>query len=305
MTISTGARSKVGYLTEVTFGTTPATPNLLELPFTSFSVNLTRDEHDDNSIRSDRMERYSLSGNRTVSGAIDVNFTHGIYDTFLESLMQGAFTANVLKTGIVRKSVTLEEGALDVAQYRVYTGLIVDKMELIIPATGIVTAKFDVIAKDQSALAGVTIDTDTTYTAAPAKAPFTDNGTTGFMKEGGSTVGFVTSMNFIVDNGHSKNFAVGSNVIRDFTTNNAKITGTVTVYFEDAVMYNKFVNGTSTSIDVKLDDGVPNTVQIFFPNVKYVGATKTINGNGPVTMTMPFKALYDSTTGSNIVITRS
>jgi hypothetical protein len=250
------------------------------------------------------MERFSLSGNRTVSGSIDVNFAHSLYDPLLESLMQAPFTTNVLKTGVTRKSFTVEEAQVDVAQYRNYTGLIVDKAEFTIPASGIVTAKFDVLAKDQSALTGATIDTDTNYTAAAAKSPFTDNGTSGFMKEGGSTVGYVTNLQFSVDNGHAKNFAVGSNVIRDFTTNNAKITGTATVFFEDAVMYNKFVNGTSTSLDVKLDDGT-NTVQFFFPNVKYTGATKTISGNGPVSMTMPFKALYDGTALSNIVVTRT
>jgi hypothetical protein len=303
MTISTGARSKVGHITEVTYGTTPATPSLVELPFTSFSVNLIRDEHDDNSIRSDRMERYSLSGNRSVAGAIDVNFSHSLYDSLLESLFQSAFATNVLKVGTTRKSLSLEEGQLDVAQYRVYSGLIVDKMEMTIPSSGIVTAKFDVLAKDQTALSGTSVDADG-YTAAAAKSPFTDNGTSGFMKEGGSAVGFVQNIQYTVDNGYGKNFAVGSNVVRDFTTGNAKITGTVTVFFEDAVMYNKFVNGTPTSLDVKLDDGT-NTVQVYFPNVKYTGATKTISGNGPVSMTMPFKALYDATTGSNIVLTRT
>jgi hypothetical protein len=304
MTIATGARSKVGYIVETVFGTTPTLPNLTEIPFTQHSVNMTREEYDDNSIRSDRMERYSLSGNKSVAGAIDVNFAHSIYDVLLESLLQSTFTTNVLKTGTTRKSFTLETQHLDIAQYVVHTGLIVDKMEMTIPASGIVTAKFDVIAKDQSALAVATIDTDSTYTTAAAKSPFTDNGTSGFCKEGGAAVGYITNIQFTVDNGHAKNFTVGTNVIRDFTTNNAKITGTVTVFFEDAVMYNKFVNGTASSIDVKLDDGT-NTVEIAFPNVKYTGATKTISGNGPVTVAMPFKALYDATALSNIVITRT
>jgi hypothetical protein len=304
MTISTGARAKVGYIAETVYGTTPATPALVELPFTSFGVNLTRDEYEDNSIRSDRMERYSLSGNRTVGGSIDVNLTHSLYDPLLESLCQSTFTTNVLKVGTTRKSFTVEEQALDITQFRVYTGLIIDKADITIPASGIVTAKFDVIAKDQSALSGTTIDSDATYTAPAVKPPFTDNGTAGFVKEGGAAVGYVTNLTFTVDNGHTKNYAVGTNVIRDVTPGMAKVTGTVTVFFEDAVMYNKFINGTASSIDVKLDDGT-NQLEFAFPNVKYTGATKTISGNGPVTLAMPFKALYDTTSGSNLVITRT
>jgi hypothetical protein len=304
MTIATGARSKVGLIPEVTFGTTPATPDLLEVPFTSFSVNLNRTEYEDNSIRPDRMERYSLSGNRAVEGAIDVNFTHGNYDTLLESALQSSFVAKVLKVGVTRKSVTMEEAQSDISQYRVYTGMIVDKFEMTIPSAGIVTAKFDVLAKDQSVLTGTTIDTTGSYTAAAAKIPFTDKGVAGFVKEGGSALGYVTTLQFTVDNGHAKNYSLGTAVVHDFTTMNAKISGTATVFFEDAVMYNKFVNATASSIDVKLDDGT-NTVEISFPNVKYTGATKTVSGNGPVVLTMPFKALWDATAQSNIVITES
>ena len=35
------------------------------------------------------------------------------------------------------------------------------------------------------------------------------------------------------------------------------------------------------------------------------GATKTISGNGPISMSMPFKALYDSTSGSHMIVTES
>lgn len=304
MTIATGIRSKVGYITEVTYGTTPATPDLLELPFTSFAVNLTRNDYEDNAIRSDRMQRYSITGNRSVGGQMDVNFCHSVYDAMLESLMQSTFTTNVLKTGTTRKSFTIEEGSADISQYRNYTGVIVDKFSLNVPNAGIVTAKFDFLAKDQSALSGATIDTNSAYTAAATKTPFANTGTSGFMKEGGSTVGYVTSIQLDIDNGHASNFALGATTIRDFTTALCKVTGTAQVYFEDAVMYNKFVNGTASSLDFKLDDGT-NTVEFNIPNVKYTGASKTINGAGPIVLSMPFRGLYDNTTGSNIVITRT
>jgi hypothetical protein len=305
MTISTSARAKVGYMPEVTYGVTPATPALIELPFTNFSVNLTREEYEDNSIRADRMEVYSISGNRSVDGTIDVNFCHGLYDSLLESACQNAFSTNVLKTGTTRKSFVLEEQALDIGQYRTLSGVFVDKLDVTIPASGVVTAKFSVKAKDQSALTTTTIDSDGTLTAPAFKVPFTDNDlVNGFVKEGGVAVGYLTSLTFSIDNSHTGNFALGSNVVRDFTTGLAKITGTATVTFEDAVMYNKFANGTASSLDVKLGDGT-NTVEFAFPNIKYVGATKTISGQGPVTLQMPFKALKDTTSGSNIVITRS
>jgi hypothetical protein len=303
MTINTGLSTKAGFVVETTYGTTPSTPSMTTLPFTSFGVNLTRDEYEDNSIHPDRMETYSLSGNRTVAGTIEGNLSHGYYDALFESLMQSTFTSNVLKTGVTRKSFSIEEAALDISEYRVYSGVIVDKCEINIPSSGTVTVKFDVIGKDQSALTSTSIDADG-YTDPTAKVPFTDYSASGYLKEAGTAIGNVTSVAFTIDNGYTKNFAVMSNVVRDLTTGNSKITGTITVFFEDAVMYNKFVNGTASSLDVKLSDGT-NSYEFSFGNIKYTGATKTISGNGAVTLAMPFKALKNAADNSHVVITKS
>jgi hypothetical protein len=303
MTISTGTRSRVGFIAEATFGTTPATPAFAELPFTSWSVNMTRDAYEDNSIRSDRMARFNLSGNVQVAGSVDVNLTHGYYDPLFESLLQGAWTTNVLKVGSTRKAFAMEEQQLDLPQYRVYNGMIADKFSLNVPSQGIVTGKFDLIGQNQSALSGTTF-TGATFTSATVKNPFTDYGASGFIKEGGSAIGYVSALQLDVDNSHAKNFVIMSNTVRDFTTARCKITGTATVLFEDSTMYNKFVGSTASSLDLKLDNGT-NTLQFLLPNIKYTGATKTINGSGPIMLSMPFEALYDGTSGSNIVMTRN
>lgn len=306
MTIATGTRSQIGYVAEVTYGVTPATPALIELPITQASLNLTREEYEDNSIRPDGMERYSISGNKSVGGSLDVQFAHAQFDDMLSSLLQAPWATNVLKptATIVPLSFTMEEAHYDIGQFVTYTGMVVDKFDLTVPASGIVTGKIDLIGKTATALATSSVDTVGGYTPAPAKIPFTDNGSAGFIKEGGTTIGYVTSYSLSIDKGLTRNWAVATDTVYELTTGKYKVTGTINVYFKDAVMYNKFINGTASSLDLKLDDGV-NTYQFFLPNIKYTGATKTINGTGPVTLSMPFRALYDNTSLSNIVITRS
>jgi len=304
MTIATGARSRVGYIAETVYGTTPATPQLVQLPFQSWNVNLTRDEYEDNSIVSDRMQRYSITGDRHVAGDIDVNYSPLNFDVLLESVLWSSFATNVLKIGQTMKSFTMEEQALDIVQHRVFTGITVDKLQLTIPASGIVTAKFSVIGKDQSALAVTTIDTDSTYTASAAALPFTDNGVSGYFKIGGSAVAYVSSFAMTLDNNLSTNFTLGSATLHGLTPNFFTVTGSMNVLFEDAVAYNLFLNQTPSTIDIKLDNGT-NTHQFYLPNVKITAATKTISGNGPQTMACTFKGLYDGTSVSNIVITRS
>ena len=303
MTIATGSRSQVAFITETAFGTTPAIPQLVRIPFSQWNVNLTRDEYDDMSIQADRMQRFSVSGNRHVIGDMDVNYQPLNYDTLLESVCFSSFTANVLKIGQTLKSMTFEEGQLDIVQFRTFTGVIVDKFSLTVPNAGVITAKFSLVGKDQSTLGVATIST------APATAPvvepaMTHTGTSGFFKLGGAVVGYITSMALTIDNGVGQNFGLGVGTVRAFSPGFAKITGTATVFFEDSIAYNLFVSGTASSLDFKLDNGV-NQHEFNLPNVKFVSATKAVTGQGPITMSFAFKSLYDVTSASNIIVTRS
>jgi hypothetical protein len=301
MTISAGALSYVAYVAESAWATTPATPELTSLPFTSFSMNVMKDIYSDLSIRADRMERYAIHGNQRVQGDLDANFSHAVFDPLLESVLNSTFSSNILKTGTTRKSFTMELGTTDIGQYSSYTGVVVDKLALNVPVNGLVTAKFTLIGKQQTN-ASSSIDTTPGLTAASARQPYVHNG--GTFKEGGSTVGFMTGIQMTIDNGYTTNFSLGSNYARDLSISFAKITGTVQAWFEDSIMYTKFLNETASSIDFTLTDGT-NTVQVLLPNVKYTGATKTVQGQGPIVLSMPFQALYHTASSSNIVITRS
>ena len=84
------------------------------------------------------------------------------------------------------------------------------------------------------------------------------------------------------------------------------MTGTLTVYFENSDLYNKFNNDVESLIDVRLDD--PNGVDFIrfqIPAVKFSGATPAPPASGPVPLTMPFIATLDSVTGTNFIIQRS
>lgn len=301
MTISTGASVKVGYIAETTWGTTPATPQLISIPFTSFNVNLTQDQYKDSSIQADRMERYSISGDHHVTGDFQVNLSPSNFDPFLASAVYGTWATNTLKVGQTLSSFTLEQGHTDISLYTQYTGVMVDKLDLTVPSNGAVTAKFTVIGKDQSAVPGSTSIDGSAYTAAIAGVPFTHIG--GTFKEGGTTIGVITSLAMSVANNLTANFACGSTSAQGVTPGFTQITGTLTAYVQDASLLTKFYNGTSSAIDFTLASGA-HTLEFSLPNVKYTGATRNISGQGSVMVTMPFTALYDSGSSSLITITR-
>ena len=299
MTIATGARSQLTYVPETVWGTTPAVPAMVGVPYTAWNVNLTKEAFSDMSIRADRMERYSLHGNKSVSGDLDVNLSHTNFDVFLESALNSTFNTNVLKSGTTRKSLSMEAGSLDIGQYTVYKGVVVDKVAITVPSSGIVTAKFSLMGADSTISAS---PLDATITEPSAKAPYTH--VAGTFNEGGSPIATLTGVTLNIDNGYGANYSLGNTVARDLTYGFAKVTGTATAYFEDAALVNKFINGTASSLDFTLTDGT-NTLKFDLSNIKYTGATKQVSGQGPIVLNLPFTALYDGTDASHIVITRS
>ena len=74
MAFSQGSRSSLSYIVESTFGTTPA-GNFTNLPFSTHSLNLTKDRVAGNDIQSDRMPRVDRHGNRQTSGDIVVDLS--------------------------------------------------------------------------------------------------------------------------------------------------------------------------------------------------------------------------------------
>lgn len=298
-TIAQGSVSQVGFVPESTWGVTPTTPQLQAVPYTQFNINLTKSIYEDASVQADRMSRYSIHGNRQVGGTISVNLSPTNFDSFLESLMNSTFTADVLKTGVTRKSLTIEQGSTDIGQYSVYSGLVVDKMALNVPVDGVVTAQFTFIGK-QMTVSGTPLDP--TLTPAEVRQPFVHEG--GIFAINGETAGCtLTGIQLSVDNGYTANFSLGNTLACDLSFGMAKVSGSITVYFKDATLLNAFVNGVESSLEFTLTDGT-DTHTYFLPRIKYNGASKQIGGTGSIVLTVPFVALYDVTTNTNLRITR-
>lgn len=83
-----------------------------------------------------------------------------------------------------------------------------------------------------------------------------------------------------------------------------EVTGSITVEFDDLVMYRKFVNSTDTELEIRcVDDGTDGQIgatgvyrqkHIIFPKVKFTGNTPVIGGPDVITMDMAFQSFYDT-----------
>jgi len=301
MAFAQGSRSSLSFITESTFGTTPA-GNFTNLPFSTHSLNLTKDRVAGNDIQADRMARVDRHGNRQVGGDIVVDLRDGDYDSFLESAMLNTWATNVLKVGVTPKFFSIEDYAADIDQARVFTGMSVSTMAISLAPNQMVATTFGMVGKDMSMSA-----TEKTQDAASGAAPFDAySGDLSIGNVGGAApVAIVTALDFTLNNSYAPTFVIGDDSAPSLEYGRAEIEGTLTAYFEDDALINRFLNETETEIEVSVDDPTgANTYTFQFPRVKINSADVGVDGPTSRMITMSFVALYDATEATSLKITR-
>lgn len=311
MAFSQGSRTRLSFLPEVTFGTTPA-GNFTELPFTTHSLNLSKERVTGNDIQSDRMPRVDRHGNRTAAGDIVVDLRNGNYDALLESLMFGAWDASPvgapdeLKVGTTLKSLSIEDYLSDIDQARLFTGMVVSQASFSMQPNQMVTSTFSFTGKDMAVST-----TEKTVTAAVINQPF--DAYSGDFRIGDhdgalSTLNAITSIDFTINNNVNPTFVIGESTAPQLEFGRCEVEGTITAYIENATLLNRFLNEVETAFDVSINDpSGTNEYKFFFPKVKINSADTPVENPQSRLVTLSFVALYDDASGgeaSNLVIYR-
>lgn len=300
MAFAQGSRSSLSYIVESTFGTTPA-GDFINLPFTTHSLNLTKDRVAGNDIQSDRMPRVDRHGNRQASGDIVADLRDADYDAFLEAAMLNSWSADVLKVGTTPKFFSIEDYSADIDQARLFTGMTVNTMGMSLAPNQMITTTFGMVGKNMTVGA-----TEKTQTDASGAAPF--DAYSGDLSIGNvgspSASAIVTGLDFTLTNGFAPTFVIGDDSAPSLEYGRAEVEGTLSAYFEDAALINRFVDETETAIEVSVGDGT-NNMTFLFPRVKINSADVGVDGPTSRVISMSFVGLYDTTEGTNLKITRS
>ncbi len=301
MAIASGSRHRLAAIAEVTYGTTPTTPAFTTLRHNSCNIGLSKDAVESEEIRGDRQITCFRHGNKSVGGDIEGELVYGEYDTLIEAALCGTWSTDVLKAGTTRRSFTIERTFQDITQFMRYTGCEVNTMSISIAPNSMIGVSFGFIGKDQSiaqtAIAG------SSYSTLTDTCQF--DSFTATINEGGSPIALVTEMEVTLENGIEPQFVVGSSTTLRPSIGRCNVTGSITVYLEDQAMLTKFQNETESSLDITMTDPDGNTFQIEIPKLKYNSGQPDVSGEGSVTVSMDFQAIYDSVDASNIVITRN
>ncbi len=211
----------------------------------------------------------------------------------------------MLKAGTTRRSFSvmrnfsdLDAGALP---FHKFAGCEFNKLALKLSVNAIVTAVFSLIG--QSMATSGTAPASSTYNAPTTAKPL--DSFSGVLLEAGVAIAVLTELTMSLENGLDARFVVGSAETIRPSIGRSNLTGQTTAYFEDATLINKFINETESSIVVNLPDLDGNAYRLTLPRIKYNGGQPDTQGQGAITLAMPIQALYDSVTGTNIIIERN
>lgn len=201
-----------------------------------------------------------------------------------------------LKAGVC--TAMIERAFGDVVQYQVNNGVCVNDLQMNIVPESIIGGSLALLGMSAQALSS-------TPASALATLDQLNNSPMsafeGAIVEGGGVIGVATSMSYTLARGNSLAPVIANKFSPDVFNGVAKISGSLTAYFENGALLNKFVNETESSIFLRLED--PDTTTGFltnvFPRVKYMGGTIDPPQEGAVPLEMPFKALKK--TGLNAV----
>ncbi|MGI0119687.1 phage tail tube protein [Zooshikella sp. RANM57] len=306
-----GSRHSMSLVLETTPGQTPVKPEFEPIRHTGTTLALTKNTLQSEEIRADRQITDLRHGAYQVSGDMSVELSYGSFDTILEATLCGTWQkdspstgVDELKVGTVRRSFTVERKFSDLEAsanpYHRFTGVEFNSLKLQINADAMVKGTIGVIGRGMST-AGDAI-TDATYKEPATTSPL--DSFTGSLKEAGKAIAVITEIQLNLENGLEARNVVGSKESIAPSINQSNVSGQISAYFEDSTLINKFINEIESSIEFTLPDGAGNEYTFILPRIKYTGGQPDVSGAGSIILTMPFQALFDATTRSNLLIRR-
>ena len=310
--MANSAQHSLKYVAETQYGVTPSTPTFKELRQTGSTLALTKDALISDEQNSNRQIRSVRHGARVVGGDVSSELFYGDLDDLIEAALGGTWAEDTpalgtdqLTAGTSRRSFSIQRYFADLQTadkpYHMATGCEVQSLALSITANALVTAAFTMIGQDYQPAETEPAGSNTT--AASLVESFT--GLVGTINEGGSQIGTVTEISLTIDNGEEARNVVGSDLTLQPKIGRSNVTGTLTAYFENSALLEKFINETLTSVDFSLTDPDGNQLKIELPQVKYTGGNVDASGEDSVLVALPFQAYADPLTDNNIIIERT
>ena len=238
---------------------------------------------------------FTNSGNNgwhVISSISDTVITMADSTLTNETLTSGNFdfavSSALLTTGTNIPTYTIEEGFVDVDEYHNMSGAKIASMALSIQPDSIITGEFAFTGQNyvpfrdrwQTAnTPGTGTSIATTRNAANTNQVF--DSYTGSLIFDGDDLGnsetiLITGIDFTLDNGVDRRFALLDRNSKSLSQGRITCTGTVSAFFADASLADKFDEEDEFEIRIRLEDLDENSYLFGWPKAKFTSESKSI-----------------------------
>jgi len=305
--MSDSNRGLLRYISEVTYGTTPTNGTWDLLRFTGESLTASPVTVQSSEIRSDRLINDLKKVNETISGGVDLEFSTDTFDDLIEAAMCGTWTTDVLKTGLVDRSFSIEKELGDISRFALFKGMRVGQWSLSLAFGSIVTGTFTFAGSGATVGATSAVGTGSTNAATTTSVLNASSDVSNVKIDGVATNVCIQTITLDVNNNLREQNCIGSAAPSDQNKGSSTITGTMEVYAspDSFDLYGVSLANSSIELEYTVTDGV-NSYTFLIPNARLSGDTPMIGGlDTDVMHTINFTALADETEGTNLKITRA
>lgn len=298
-TAAVGTAVGISYTQETSFGVPPASPTMKAARIKSgVKFDLKRDTFQSKELTTARQVMGLTYGNRSGSAELPVEFSYGSFDDFMEAVMGGTWTGNVLKCGNVKRSFAFEQSYPDINLNEQNTGVVMTGFSLGVKPNAVVEGNFSALFKDQASVQyaddGVTTMAFAATTITRSVGSFLTDGfavgdsvvVTGASVSGNNKTIIITGLTATVMTAAAAAFTVdtaktGVTLCKTLGTPVAANTNPVFDSFTGTILVDGTAAAIVTGIDLKLDQsGQANNV-LFDATAQSV-TLSTINVTGSV-----------------------
>lgn len=215
-------------------------------------------------------------------------------------------TSTAIRNGTTKTSMVLEKKFADLTLFQSYTGVMVDTMDFNLSTGKFLTASVNLKGKDGSALAGATVGTGAAVAAVTGPIMnATDNVV--WVKENAAALPagiIISDAKISLSNNLRETRGLSSLTPSTLGLGQFEVKGSITAYFSEQTLYQKFKNRTQSSLAFNVTDGTNNNI-LSIPALRYTSAKIVAGGkNQDVMVELGFTAFRNSTSSHSFEITK-
>lgn len=206
------------------------------------------------------------------------------------------------------RGFTLEYALTDIAKFLPFTGMRVNQLDLDVQVGNIITGSFAFLGQGHGGMVAAT-----TLPGSPVASQTLDVmnavADVGVLMENGASLltsgSFIKSVKLSISNNMRAQKAVGVFGNAGVGLGELAITGTLEMFVENATYYNRWFQGTNTSLAFGFADSAGNGYLVELDKVQFKdGGLNPGDQSSDVMLSLPFQAFYSPVSGKGIRITR-